>query len=227
MGTLERRERERVQRWESILDAAERVFFSKGVREATMDEVAEAAELSKGTIYLYFKSKQEIYYNINHRALLILRKMFEQVMDLPVPGAEKIREIGRAYYRFSQEYPDYFEAMMHFEAEVLKAEDAGSIGIECHEAGMEVLGLVAESIRQGIADGSLRSDLDPMKTSILLWAQTDGVIRIVARKCQQMKDFANLNPEGLIDDFFGFTYRALRPPDDGIGSKQAGEGAES
>jgi AcrR family transcriptional regulator len=226
MGTVERREREKEQRRESILDAAEKVFFSRGVREATMDEVAEAAELSKGTLYLYFKSKHEIYYSINHRALLILRKMFEAVMKLPVSGAEKMREIGRAYYRFSQEYPDYFEAMMHFEAEVLKAEDAGSVGLECHEAGMGVLGLVAESIRQGIADGSLRRDLDPMRTAILLWAQTDGVIRIVARKCVHMKEFADLDLEGLIEDFYVFIYQAMRPPEGGLEAAHPGAGGE-
>jgi AcrR family transcriptional regulator len=189
-----------------------------------MDEVAEAAELSKGTLYLYFKSKQDIYYGINHRALVILRSMFGEVMKLPVSGAEKMREIGRAYHRFSRKYPDYFEAMMHFEAEVIKAEDAGPIGIECHEAGMGVLGLVAESIRQGIADGSLRPDLDPMRTAILLWAQTDGVIRIIARKCEHMKEFANLDLDGLIEDFYMFIYQAMRPPEGGVETPQPGSG---
>ena len=52
MGIAERREREREQRRNTILDAAETVFFSKGINLATMDEVAEEAELSKGTLYL-------------------------------------------------------------------------------------------------------------------------------------------------------------------------------
>jgi AcrR family transcriptional regulator len=72
MGTAERREREKEERRNSILDAAEKVFFSKGVREATMDDIAEEAEVSKGTIYLYFGSKEEVYLGIDLRALKIL-----------------------------------------------------------------------------------------------------------------------------------------------------------
>jgi len=211
MGTAERREREKEERRNSILDAAEEVFSSTGVREASMAEVAERAEVSKGTLYLYFSSKEEIYLGINHRALKILRAMFETVMATGDPGIEKIRGIGRAYYEFSQKHPHYFEAMMHFDAEVTNLEEAGPVGLECHKEGMEVLGLVAQAIRTGIEDGSIRSDLDPMKTAVLLWAQTDGVIRVVARKCGHMKEFENLDLRNLIEDFFIFMYGALQP----------------
>ena len=64
MGIAERREREKDQRRNTILDAAEKVFFSQGINLATMDGVAEEAELSKGTLYLYFKSKEELFLGI-------------------------------------------------------------------------------------------------------------------------------------------------------------------
>jgi AcrR family transcriptional regulator len=211
LGTAERREREKQDRRRSILDAAEKVFFAKGVKDASMYEIAEAAEVSKGTLYLYFRSKEEIYLGINHRALKILKAMFETVLASESAGIEKVRDIGRAYYEFSQGYPDYFEAMMHFDAEMTRLEDAGPVGLECHKEGMGVLGLVAEAIHTGIEDGSIRSDLEPTKTAILLWAQTDGVIRVVARKCEHLKEFENLDLRDLIEDFFIFMYSALRP----------------
>jgi AcrR family transcriptional regulator len=211
MGTAERREREKAERRESILDAAEQVFFSKGVKEASMDEIAEAAELSKGTLYLYFSSKEEIYLGINLRALKILKAMFQTVLAGEAPGIAKIRDIGRAYYEFSRKYPDYFDAMMHFDAEVTDLKEAGPVGLECHTEGMGVLGLVGEAIRTGIGDGSIRSDLDPMKTAILLWAQTDGVIRVVARKCEHLKEFEDLDLQNLVEDSFTFMYGALKP----------------
>ncbi len=61
MGILERKEKEKQQRRDDILGAAKEVFFSKGLMSATMDEIAEKAELSKGTLYLYFASKEELY----------------------------------------------------------------------------------------------------------------------------------------------------------------------
>ena len=53
MGILERKKREKQMRRDAIIRAAEAVFFEKGVRAATLEEVAERAEVSKGTIYLY------------------------------------------------------------------------------------------------------------------------------------------------------------------------------
>ena len=69
MGITERREREKEQRHNDIIDAAEKVFFSRGLEHATMDNVAVEAELSKGTLYLYFKSKEELYLAILLRSL--------------------------------------------------------------------------------------------------------------------------------------------------------------
>ncbi|MBE9545455.1 MAG: helix-turn-helix transcriptional regulator, partial [Proteobacteria bacterium] len=59
-----RKMRERNLRFESILDAAKKVFFSKGYSKATMDEIALAAEISKPTIYQYFKSKDDLFFSL-------------------------------------------------------------------------------------------------------------------------------------------------------------------
>jgi len=60
MGVAERRLREREARVELILGSALRVFARRGFREATMEEIAEEAELGKGTIYYYFPAKEAI-----------------------------------------------------------------------------------------------------------------------------------------------------------------------
>ena len=92
MGIQERREREKEQRRNEILDAAEKVFFSKGFNNATMDEVAETAELSKGTLYLYFKNKEDLYFAITQRSMTILRSMFQDAVNQHKIGIEKVRD---------------------------------------------------------------------------------------------------------------------------------------
>jgi AcrR family transcriptional regulator len=67
MGVKERREREENARLASITAAAERVFAERGYHQARMDDIAEAAELAKGTLYYYFKSKDEIYAHLLER----------------------------------------------------------------------------------------------------------------------------------------------------------------
>lgn len=60
MSTTARREREKQQRRESIVDAAEKLFFSKGYDDVSLDDIAQEAELNRATIYLYFENKEDL-----------------------------------------------------------------------------------------------------------------------------------------------------------------------
>ena len=72
MGTQERRKREKEMRRKQITAAAKRVFFVKGLNKTTMKDIAEEAELSPGTIYLYFKNKEELYASLSLKPLMYL-----------------------------------------------------------------------------------------------------------------------------------------------------------
>ncbi len=61
MQEISRREREKLNRRNEILNAARKVFATKEYDSATVDDIAEVAEISKGTIYLYFKSKADLF----------------------------------------------------------------------------------------------------------------------------------------------------------------------
>ena len=79
MGIAERKERERLYKQDLIIKAAEKVFMSKGFENATMEDIAEEAEFSKGTLYTYFQSKNELCLSIVLRGLKIIASEFQQV----------------------------------------------------------------------------------------------------------------------------------------------------
>jgi len=82
MGVSERRLKEREARVELILNSALRTFATRGLQEATMDEIAEEAELGKGTLYYYFPSKEAI-----------LRALVETTVEHHFSGIrERVRE---------------------------------------------------------------------------------------------------------------------------------------
>ena len=179
MGIAERKEREKEQRKNDIIDAAERMFFSKGIAATTMDDIAEEAELSKGTIYLYFKSKEDLYLAIHYRGLHILKTMFEETVQQCKTGLEKVYSIGMAYYRFYKEHTDYFNALLYYESRELNLNDIDSMAFQCDHKGVDALNVLIEAIKIGINDGSIRPDIDPAKTAAILWGQTSGLIQLV------------------------------------------------
>jgi AcrR family transcriptional regulator len=211
VGIAERKEREKEQRKNDIIDAAERVFFKKGHENATMDDVAEAAELSKGTLYLYFKNKEDLYLAIHLRGNRILHDLFREAVEQQELGIQKARAIGRAYVDFFKNHPDYFNAMLYFESRDIDFEDQDSVAFECLVEGRSTLELLIKSIVTGINDGSIRSDIEPIKTAINLWGQTTGVLQIASLKEKMvlMKNF-NITAQDVIDYNFDLIYHSLK-----------------
>ncbi len=79
MALSPRKQREREARKEDILAAAKEVFFEKGFQAATMEEIAQKAGFSKGAIYFYFKSKEEILVHINCELMEVYLKFLEDL----------------------------------------------------------------------------------------------------------------------------------------------------
>mgnify|MGYP006278766853 FL=1 len=211
MGIKERREREKLQRQNDILDAAENVFFEKGYGTATMDDVAAEAELSKGTLYLYFKTKEELYFGLTHRALLNLRQRFQQVLDAEGNGLQKVINIGYAFQNYSKEEPHYYKTIAQYEmAQLEETAEGQEVAEKCHAAGEQVMELVAAAITQGIQDGSIRQDVHPLKTAFLLQGLSNGVIQLMAREGKHAEQFEDFKIDDLMDEFIDMMIRALQ-----------------
>lgn len=210
MSTVERRQEEKEQRRNDIIDAAQEVFARKGVDKATMGDVAEEARLSRGLIYFYFKDKDDLYLAIMHRATQALRLAFEQAAGASTTGYEKIMAFGLAYVAFSKEQPDYFHAVADFEARQIDLADPLEKEAECLLEGNKVLAMMAQAIAEGMEDGSIRKDIgDPLKASVCLWGFTHGVIQIAAKKEEMFRHLFSIDPEGLIEQAFAMMERSL------------------
>jgi len=190
MGVAERREREKQQRIELIMDAALEVFAEKGLKNATMEDVAAKAELSKGTIYLYFKSKEHLYFAIDMRAGQMLRERFAEAARSEKTGLDKVRAIGRAYYQFCFDYPNYFKAMSYVER--MDPDTFRAIAEEMFPGGTgghkeNSLAILAAAIETGQQDGSIADDLHPGVFSVLLWSTSNGVIAMLKNRSDYLK----------------------------------------
>lgn len=210
MGIVERKEREKLQRREDIVDAAEKVFFSTGLKNATMDDVADEAELSKGTLYLYFKSKEELYLAIHLRGQAVLIDLFTKAVKTEMTGLEKTLAIGRAFFRYYQEYPDYFEALSYYEFNEIDDNDRESIAYECMQMGHQTLDILVDALKTGIDDGSVRPDIDPFSTALILWGQTSGVIQLLSLKGRHFENEHKVNMGEMLEYAFSLAKESIQ-----------------
>lgn len=113
MGILERKEREKRQRKELILEGARKLFQERGFLNVTMSDLAESAELSIGTLYLYFKNKDDIYAGL---ACLGSQKV-DTLLDEALHGKKKLTQKQLAsfiekFMRIYDDYGCYFDILM-------------------------------------------------------------------------------------------------------------------
>ena len=109
MGIRERKAREKEARRSDILEAAKTVFFEHGFQAATMEQIAREAELSKGTLYLYFSSKEELYVTVFMEGLDELNRRLRRAVEQGKGSEDRLRSLGRAYLDFYCEQKNYFD----------------------------------------------------------------------------------------------------------------------
>lgn len=212
MGTSERREREKEQRRAVIITAAEELFFTKGISNTTMDEIADKVELSKGAVYLYFKSKEELFVAIVQRGLAILHGLFKAAARRQGNGLERLRAIGDEFYRFHSEYPNYFSAIFYHEFHAAIHDGDESLSSDLLKDGEEMMELTARVIQEGIADGSIRPNVDPQTVSLILDGFLTGVIRMVSAEKDHLLKCHQVDGEELIRVAMNMIFYALKGP---------------
>ena len=118
MTTEDRRQREREQRRQQILRSARDIILEQGYDQTSMQEIADHAELSKGTLYLYFDNKDALFLAINKFVLEEIRDKFREVMKHDRDGFWLVEHLGTALIECIQAHPEYLEALTLYDAKV-------------------------------------------------------------------------------------------------------------
>jgi len=178
--TRARRKREKEERRQSILRSAYEVFFERGFHRATVDDVAERAEVSKGTVYLYFESKETILAHLLLEGLDELIGELEQayIVEEALPADERLRRLSWAYLQFFEREPLYFRFLMAMDGGRFREAVTPQVYQEVLEASMEGLNWVVHAVEQGIEDGVFDC-CDVRQAAATLWSTMNGVLELM------------------------------------------------
>ena len=215
MSIEDRKKREQNQRRNQILNAAEAVIEKKGFNNATMDEIAEEAELSKGTLYLYFSHKTGLYLAINKRGLKKLNDSFQEIMKKDLEGLAMVKELGESFLSFIAANPEYTKALIYYESLVDDKDLQGNkYTRECEELGRQLLMYLTRAIQVGMQDGSIAHRMEAKLLAIQIWASLRGMMQLYQVRSQHhlqkmMQDF-EMNMETMIKQFLDVQIKGIQ-----------------
>lgn len=178
MGSERRREREKEHRRSAILRSARKEFFEKGFRAVTVDSIARRAELSKGAIYLYFKSKEEIYAQILLRDIDKFHDKVETLLDTSKSASENLRSYAEVYAAFFISDRELFRIFMNFMIQHNPVNFTPNINDHIVKATNQTVVIIEQILQLGVERGEFPQGLDIRVCRNALWGFLNGIIAL-------------------------------------------------
>ena len=179
-------------RIESILEAAKKTFISKGYAKATMDEIALEAEISKPTIYQYFKSKDDLFFSL---MLPVVEEIGIQLKSIKENLAERkyssgddlIHDMFEGLWNSYAVAPDVFRIIQLFQQTGLVQELNPEIRASLNEKGGYNFKLARQIIEMGITQNLIK-ETNPFEYVDVFWGLFVGIIQLEDIKSQTSKE---------------------------------------
>ncbi|UCF82474.1 MAG: TetR/AcrR family transcriptional regulator [Desulfobacteraceae bacterium] len=180
MGIAERREREKdfqqKMRRKQILDAAKRVFHTKGFSAATVEDIAKEAELSPAAIYLYFKNKDDLYASLNLQLLEYLSNRLEGLYrEEGLNADEKLEALKDLLYDVFKFDPLILINLFHLQASEGLKNLSTERSKQLNELAGKCLRNLANIFKQGIEEGRF-IEHHPIALGDIIWSVFTGAV---------------------------------------------------
>lgn len=204
MSTQERKLKEKQNRKQQILDAAEAIMVENGLHGLSIDLIAQYTQLAKGTIYLYFKSKEEILSILTIKARELLLNEFKKIAIKDITPIEKLQLIIIENYQFFKKYSLYYDLLSLYEANhnVVETE-------EMYKSSDEISKLVAHIVIQGQKENLINPTFNPYELTMNLWAMTVGVLQLFKVRGALISEKFDISEQNLLDNYMSIFLKGI------------------
>jgi AcrR family transcriptional regulator len=154
-----------------------------------MDEIATEAELSKATLYLYFKDKESLFFAVVNRGIKILCSIVREEKKHEADLVTAL--ISGGYGRFLKEYPDHAKAYFYFRSGRFDLSHKDTLSADAQEILAlfnTLVEMLLSSIKRGIEDGVVRSDVNPVAVAVLYMLIAEGLLNMSSDLREMLED---------------------------------------
>ena len=178
MGLLERRGKEKDGRRKLILKSARSLFLEKGFNNVTVDEIAKFSELGKGSIYLYFNSKEEIYAQVLLNDIEKFNQQTSGLFNKKKSAADLLVEFSYAYADFFLNDSELFRILMIYMLQpdqMNLSEELNPQIIKANNKSIDVFGKILEL---GLESKELPANINSKQNQYAIWGLLNGIISL-------------------------------------------------
>ena len=174
----EKRKKEKENRKNTILRAARRLFFDRGFKSVTVDNIAAKSEVSKGSIYLCFESKEEIYAQILISDNIALYERIKNFSAAEASASQLLMEFARIYVDYFLNDNEPFRILMTFMLQTGQMNLTEKQNTELIRSTNENIKIISEIIQKGIDSGEFSPIGNIRQMQNAIWGMLNGVISL-------------------------------------------------
>ena len=202
---------EKIERSNAILNAAQSLFFIKGYENTSVEHIAKQAGFAKGTVYLYYPSKEELLFEINIRGVRLLTKYLESSFKENYSGLNVIKTMGLAYRDFAIANTEFFSLMNESDSRrSMCCQLSNQNKMRLEEENKKGLDVLIKAIALGINDGSLIENINPITLAIQLWASFRGLLSMQIFEKDSSSILNQLNFDDVITNYIDLLERGIK-----------------
>ena len=173
-----KRKKGKENRKNAILKAARRLFFDRGFKTVTVDNIAAKAEVSKGSIYLCFESKEEIYAQILISDNIELYERIKNFSRTEASATQLLLEFARIYVDYFLNNNELFRILMTFMMQTSQMNLVEKQKDELIRSTNQNIKIISEIIQKGIDSGEFSPIGDIRQTQNGIWGMLNGIISL-------------------------------------------------
>lgn len=187
MGLLERRGKEKDSRKKLILKSARTLFFKKSFNRVTVDEIAKYSELGKGSIYLYFNSKEEIYAQILLNDIDTFKQQVSVLFDKETTASDLLTEFSCIYVDFFLNDSELFRILMTYMLQPAKMNLNENLNSQILTANAGSIDAIGRILELGVTSKEFPADIDIKQNQNAIWGLLNGIISLYIFSGAQIK----------------------------------------
>ena len=204
VGITERKEREKAEMRRRIVEVAMKMFVTDGYEKVSISNIADKIEYSPATIYLYYKDKDQLLYDVQTEAFATLATEFTQKVTHKEPF-KRLEQLMWAYVEFSRDHPEFYDLMFIIKAPMnaVMKEDKWENGDPAYDA---LYHLMQECINK-----KLVKFRDATIGTLSVWAFAHGFVSLNLRnRCAKVSRVADEDMPGIVDEAIGEYLRMIK-----------------
>lgn len=193
----------------AISETANQLFLEKGIGKTTMDDIAKNAQYSKATLYVYFKSKEEIFHYNVLKGMQLLHKRFTEILNQSTDAVSQYMSLCEMLVVFYDQYPLYFQSMLDTIQLPANNSTKHTILGEIYQIGEALNKDIQTLIQRGMDEELFQDGLPCLETGLIHWGALSGIILLAGKKQEYLSQASAMSKTDFLQLGFRMTLASI------------------